>query len=179
MPSQKKSAIIKHTLSASRRAVLRRIKLVVLDVDGVMTDGRMVYGPDGSLFKVFDVYDGFGISRAIGLGLKIVILSRGISDASRIRGERLGIHKIYQNAQDKRKAFDAISKDFGVSLAETCFIGDDVYDLPLLDVVAFSVAPCSAYPPILKRVDFITTLPGGRGAVREVLDMILEVQGLL
>lgn len=179
MQSRKKSEVVKHKLSARHRAILKKIKLLVLDVDGVMTDGRMVYAPDGSLFKFFDVYDGFGITRAIELGLKIVILSRGNSDASRVRGEKLGIHKVYQNARDKREAFDAISKDFDVTLAQTCFIGDDVYDLPLLDVVGFSAAPCSAYPPVLKRVDFVTSLPGGRGAVREVIDMILDVQGLL
>lgn len=179
MPSRKKSVTLKHAIPASVRNRLRRIRLVVLDVDGVLTDGRMVYTEDGVQLKFFDVYDGFGIARAVEKGLHLAILSRGKSGATKIRCSRLGIRNIYQGVQNKLETFNEICVTFGVTPEQCCFVGDDVYDLPVLDAVGFSVAPASAFPPIKRKVDFVTTLPGGRGAVREILDMILEAQELI
>ena len=153
--------------------------MVILDVDGVMTDGRMVFGSNGFEMKFFDVYDGYGITRAIGLGLQIAIISRGTSEVTAHRAKQLGITEFHQRALDKVEAFNEIRRKYSFSPDEVCFIGDDEYDLGLLRIVGLSAAPPTAYPAVLKEVDFVTTAAGGRGCVREVLDMILRARKLL
>ena len=153
--------------------------MVVLDVDGVMTDGRMIYGTNGFEMKFFDVYDGFGITRAIDKGLLMAIISRGTSEITAHRAKVLGITEFHQRALDKAAVFNEISAKYSLNKQEVCFIGDDEYDLPLLKIVGLSVAPKTAYPSVLSEVDYITRAAGGRGAVREVLDMILKAKRLL
>jgi 3-deoxy-D-manno-octulosonate 8-phosphate phosphatase (KDO 8-P phosphatase) len=172
LPTKNKS----RKISQSR---LAKIKLVCLDVDGVMTDGRMVYGINGVEMKFFDVYDGFGITRAIEKGLRLAVISRGASDITTRRASALGINDIQQRSLDKLKTAEELMKKYHISAEETCFIGDDEYDLGLLREVGVSAAPCTAYPAVLSEVDIVTKTPGGRGAVREVLDMILRAKKLI
>ncbi|MFI5252416.1 MAG: KdsC family phosphatase [Bacteroidota bacterium] len=160
-------------------ARLAKIKLVILDVDGVMTDGRMVYGVNGIDLKFFDVYDGFGITRAIEKGLRLAIISRGASEVSLKRANALGITDVQQRASDKLKVAEEMFASYNLDPSEVCFIGDDEYDLGLLRAVGVSAAPGTAYPPVRAEVDIVTKAPGGRGAVREVLDMILRAKNLL
>jgi 3-deoxy-D-manno-octulosonate 8-phosphate phosphatase (KDO 8-P phosphatase) len=161
------------------RARLANIKLVILDVDGVMTDGRMVYGANGLELKFFDVYDGFGISRAIEKGLHIAVISRGESDISLRRTRALGITDVVQRSLDKLKTAEEMMAKYRITASEVCFIGDDEYDLGLLRAAGISAAPHTAYPPVLAEVDLVTKAAGGRGAVREVLDLILKAKKLI
>jgi 3-deoxy-D-manno-octulosonate 8-phosphate phosphatase (KDO 8-P phosphatase) len=161
------------------RAQLAKIKLVILDVDGVMTDGRMVYGVNGVEMKFFDVYDGFGITRAIDKGLRLAVISRGESDISLRRARALGIPDIVQRSLDKLKTAEEIMAKYQIATSEVCFIGDDEYDLGLLRAAGIGVAPRTAYPPVLAEVDMVTKAAGGRGAVREVLDLILKAKKLI
>jgi 3-deoxy-D-manno-octulosonate 8-phosphate phosphatase (KDO 8-P phosphatase) len=171
--------VIKRSSRKISNTRLTKIKLVILDVDGVMTDGRMIYGVSGVELKSFDVYDGFGIARAIEKGLQLAVISRGLSDISERRAKALGITEIHQRSFDKLKTAEGIMKSMGVDFSEVCFMGDDEYDLGLLQKAGISAAPCTAYPPVLAEVDYITRAAGGRGAVREVLDMILKSKRLI
>jgi 3-deoxy-D-manno-octulosonate 8-phosphate phosphatase (KDO 8-P phosphatase) len=161
------------------RANLANIKLVILDVDGVMTDGRMVYGINGVEMKFFDVYDGFGITRAIEKGLRLAVISRGESEISLRRARALGITDVVQRSFDKLKTAEEMMAKYRITASEVCFIGDDEYDLSLLRASGVSAAPRTAYPPVLAEVDLVTKAAGGHGAVREVLDLILKAKKLI
>lgn len=163
----------------SLRNRLRQIRLMILDVDGVMTDGRIIYGSDGVEFKTFHVHDGYGIFRARSLGLKFAIISGRTSRVTALRAKRLGIADVIQGAEDKVKACDKILAKQRIKLREVCFIGDDEFDLPLLRRVGLSAAPRDAIAAVRRQVDFVTKASGGRGAVREVVDMILRAKRLL
>jgi 3-deoxy-D-manno-octulosonate 8-phosphate phosphatase (KDO 8-P phosphatase) len=139
----------------------------------------MVYGINGVEMKFFDVYDGFGITRAIEKGLRLAIISRGASDITAKRATALGIKDIQQRSFDKLKTAQGLMKKYHITADETCFVGDDEYDLVLLREVGVSAAPCTAYPTVLSKVDIVTRTPGGRGAVREVLDLILKAKKLI
>jgi 3-deoxy-D-manno-octulosonate 8-phosphate phosphatase (KDO 8-P phosphatase) len=150
--------------------------MIILDVDGVLTDGGMIYGSDASDYRVFDVYDGYGISRAIRSDLTVAIISRGKSDAVSARANALGIQEVHQGVTAKEDVFADLIKKYGIEPAQTCFMGDDEPDLPLLRLVGVGAAPSSAYYTVLREVEFITESPGGRGAVRELIDAILDAK---
>ena len=158
---------------------LKKIRLVLLDVDGVLTDGRIIIGNVGLAItetKFFDSHDGFGIRRAIESGLRVGILTGRRSELVEARARELGITDIYQGIEDKMKAY-ADMKDFTkLRDDEICYVGDDIPDLPLLETVGFSAASSDAVAEVRSEVDFITDHAGGRGAVREILDMILKAQ---
>jgi 3-deoxy-D-manno-octulosonate 8-phosphate phosphatase (KDO 8-P phosphatase) len=158
---------------------LKKIRMVLLDVDGVLTDGRISIGNVGlaiTEMKFFDSHDGFGIKRAIDLGLRIGILTGRRSELVESRARELGITDIYQGLEDKMSAYDDVKNYAGVRDDEICYIGDDIPDLPVLSKVGFSAAPAGAMADILAEVDYIAKKDGGRGAVREILDMILKAQ---
>ena len=159
----------------SRR--LLRVKLFLVDVDGVMTDGRIVYGNYGDELKFFDVQDGFGMVLLRRAGLKTVIVSGKKSRVNPRRVKELGVDKLYQNAFDKLKILEQILKKFKVKADEVCYIGDDLIDLPVLKRVGFSAAPANAVDEVKKAVHHCTEKPGGRGAARELAEMILKAQG--
>ncbi|HLX13520.1 MAG TPA: HAD hydrolase family protein [Bacteroidota bacterium] len=165
-------------ISASLRELLRGIKLVILDVDGVLTDGRMIYGSDATEYRLFDVHDGYGISAAIAAGMHFAIVSRGNSNAVAVRAKMLGITELHQGVRSKDEVLPALLKKFGVTAEEACFMGDDEPDLPLLKIVGVSAAPSTAYHTVLKHVDLVTAAGGGRGAVRELIDEILRAKKL-
>ncbi len=166
-------------ISAGLGRKLRSIRMVVLDVDGVMTDGRIIYGSDGTEYKSFHVHDGYGIFRARAAGLKFAIISGRTSRVTTYRARRLGIGEVHQGADDKLKPYRILKARHKLKDREICFIGDDEFDLPLLDVVGFSAAPGDAIAEVKKRVDYVAHASGGRGAVREIVDMILRSRGLL
>ncbi len=153
--------------------------MVILDVDGVLTDGRIIYDANGLEYKCFNVHDGYGISRARDLGLKFALLSGRISKVVNHRARRQKITEVYQGAPDKVAVFRKIKREHKLEDKEFCFIGDDEFDLPLLDIVGFSAAPHDAIEHVRQRVDYVTKMDGGRGAVREVLDMILRARKLI
>ena len=153
--------------------------MIILDVDGVLTDGRIVIGSDGTDYKNFHAHDGYGITRALAAGIRLTVISGRRSEVTSHRMKKLGIREFYQNRMDKVKVYRMLKKKHRLHDRETCFIGDDEFDLPLLSIVGFSAAPCDAMPTVLKSVDFISSKKGGRGAVREIIDYILHAKKLL
>jgi len=141
-----------------------------------MTDGQIILDNKGNEIKSFHVRDGHGIKLAKRAGIEVAIITGRRSEVVKRRAVELGIKEVYQNALNKVDAYERILKKFGLKDEEVAFIGDDINDLPLLKRVGLSVAVADADAHILKRVDLVTEIPGGRGAVREVIDMILRAQ---
>jgi 3-deoxy-D-manno-octulosonate 8-phosphate phosphatase (KDO 8-P phosphatase) len=157
--------------------ILKKIKVIAMDVDGVMTDGRIIYDGDGKELKFFDVQDGFGIARARHAGLKTAVISARSCMAVKARAKDLKFDKVYLDAYPKISAYEKMLKSFGVGDEEVCFIGDDIPDHAILSRVGFAVAVANAVPEVKKVADHVTRASGGRGAVREVVEMILKAQG--
>jgi len=153
--------------------------MVLLDVDGVLTDGRIIFGNDGTEYKCFDAHDGYGITRALEYKLKLAVISGKTSKVTKLRMKRLGVKELYQNTMDKVSIYQKLKKKYRLRDDEICFIGDDEFDLPLLKKVGFSAAPCDAMSIVRHGVDYVTKSAGGRGAVREVIDMILQSKNLI
>lgn len=156
---------------------LRRVKMLLLDVDGVMTDGGLYYSAEGIELKRFHAHDGYGIVRAHEHGIRIGLISGRSSPIVEARARVLKIDDVYLDAMDKVTPFRELQKKYGFTEEQTAFLGDDLFDLPLLEIVGFSAAPANAMSGVKRRVDYVTRLAGGNGAVREVVDLILSAQG--
>ncbi len=156
----------------------KRIKLLIMDVDGVLTDGRIILDDRGRELKFFDVKDGHGIALAHRAGLPTAIISGRNSKVVNIRARELGIKIVYQNSLDKLKSYESILKKIGLKDEEVAFIGDDLIDIPLLKKVGFSIAVADALPYVKDAADMVTKKRGGRGAVREAIEFILDAKGL-
>jgi 3-deoxy-D-manno-octulosonate 8-phosphate phosphatase (KDO 8-P phosphatase) len=157
--------------------VFRRVKGVAMDVDGVLTDGTFWWGSAGEEMKRFCFADVTGIGLARGAGLPIALIS-GESSASgkslvQRYADKLGIGHVYAGCHDKAAALREFAAAHSLDLDEVCFIGDDVIDIPAMSAAGVAVAPSDAHPAALARAAYVTTAPGGRGAVREVLDFIV------
>jgi len=157
---------------------IRSVKLLLLDVDGVMTDGRITIDNNGVESKSFHVRDGHGIKLLQRAGVKVGIITGRDSKVVLHRAAELGIEIIYQGMKVKMEAFNRILEDEKLSANEVAYVGDDVVDLPVLRESGFSVAVADASHVITPHVDYVTKKCGGRGAVREVTDLILEGKGL-
>ena len=157
---------------------LKKIKLFVLDVDGVMTDGSIILGSDGTEYKAFNVKDGSGISIAHHAGMKFAILSGRYSKVIDIRAEELKIEAVYQNILVKIEAYEDIKDKFCLKDEEICFVGDEIIDIPVMNKCGFSSAPADACAEARKAADHICRSFGGRGCVRETIEMVLKAQGL-
>ncbi|MDD4203115.1 MAG: HAD hydrolase family protein [Candidatus Omnitrophica bacterium] len=155
----------------------KKVKLLLLDIDGVMTDGKLHYTNNGDEFKSFDVTDGLGIVIAQRKGLKCAILTAKQSNIVTKRAADLGIEKVYQGYHFKIEVLEDIKKTFKVSEEEICFVGDDIIDISVLKVVGFAVAVKNAREEVRAVADHITQAEGGNGAVREVCEVILKTQG--
>lgn len=158
-------------LNAAKRA--RRIKYLILDVDGVMTDGGLYYSADGVELKRFNAQDGYGIVRARECGLGIGIISGRETPIVAARARVLGIDDVYQGAADKVEAMRGIQARYYLKDEEIAYIGDDLFDLPLLGAVGLSAAPKNARPEVRRKVHYVTSAAGGEGAVRELIDFLL------
>jgi len=154
----------------------KRVKVMIFDVDGVLTDGSLTYSADGEATKTFFVLDGLGIQLLAKTGVVTAIISARKSPIVVRRAADLGIHHVYQGIHDKRVAFAQLLIETGVTAEECGYIGDDVIDLPLLTKVGFAVAVPSGHPEVQHRVHYVTRAPGGRGAVREVCDLVMRAQ---
>lgn len=148
-----------------------------MDVDGVLTDGRIIYTNSGDEMKFFDVTDGMGLSLFSRAGLKTAILTAKKSKIVTKRAKDLHIDKSYQNALCKADAYEKILSDFRVIPEEVCFIGDDLVDLPVLKKAGLAVAVSNAAPEVIEAAHYVTSKGGGRGAVREIIEIILKAQG--
>lgn len=156
---------------------LRQIKLIVLDVDGVLTDGMIIVNDDGVESKNFYVRDGLAIAVAVQKGMKFAIISGRYSKVVELRANELGIHDVHQNAMHKLKVFESILVKQNLTAQEAAFMGDDVNDMEVLEQAGFSAAPADADEPVKSSVNWISNYGGGKGAVREMIEMILKEQG--
>ena len=158
------------------QAELRRVRLLVLDVDGVLTDGRLFYGPKGELLKAFHVRDGHGIKQVAAAGVAIAIISGRKSEAVLRRARGLGIRYVTQGAADKLVALRKLAKARGVSLEDCACVGDDTPDAPILAAAGLGIAVADAHQDALDAADLVTTRAGGCGAVREVCDWLIAAR---
>ncbi len=156
---------------------ISKIRLILLDVDGVLTDETLRYGPDGEEIKVFNVKDGLGIKLAQAAGLAIGIISSRSSAALNRRAHELGIEVVYQGYKKKIDAYQQIKRELFVSDELIAYVGDDLPDLGIIREVGFAIAVENACEEVKNAADFITNKPGGRGAVRDIIEMILREQG--
>lgn len=154
----------------------RRIKMLITDIDGVMTDGRIVYSIYGDELKFFDVTDGFGISLLNRAGIKTVIITAKKSRIVKMRARDLKVLKAYAGFIDKLIPFNDVLKRYNIPPEEICFIGDDLIDVPILRRVGLAVSVPNAVAEVKAIAHHITLKPGGRGAVRELCDLILKSQ---
>jgi 3-deoxy-D-manno-octulosonate 8-phosphate phosphatase (KDO 8-P phosphatase) len=155
----------------------RRIRLILLDVDGVLTDGTVDIHATGGESKPFFVRDGLGMVWARREGIEVGLLSGRPSDATTRRAGELGLRIVWQGGNDKRDAFATILSSHGFAADEVAYMGDDLVDLPILAQAGLSTAPADAVDAIRSHVDWISRHPGGRGAVRELVELILGAQG--
>lgn len=154
----------------------KKIKLLLLDVDGVLTDGRIVYDSHGRDLKFFDVHDGLGVYVLHKSGIKTVLITAKGSKAIKPRAKDMRVAEVFSDVFPKTKVLDRILKKYKVSLDEICFMGDDLVDLALMRKVGLPVAVANASADIKEAALYITNRLGGRGAVREVAEMILKSQ---
>ena len=152
---------------------MHQIKAIAMDVDGVLTDGGVWWGPNGEEWKRFHFADIMGLSLARKSGMAIALLSGEDSPLVDRLAEKLGITDVYKGCKDKASALRAFSERHGLRLQEICFIGDDVNDLAALAIVGLSACPADARPSVRENCQVVTKLAGGNGAVREVVDMLL------
>ncbi|MBP3038575.1 HAD hydrolase family protein [Bacillaceae bacterium Marseille-Q3522] len=155
---------------------MNKIKLIVLDVDGVLTDGRLYIGSDGSEWKAFHTLDGMGISLAHSAGLKTAIITGRKSQAVKTRAADLQIDYVYEGVHDKLSVLEEITADMGIGFEEVCYMGDDLNDIPVLAAAGLSFAPENATRFVKQYTDFVTRASGGNGAVREMIDYLLNQQ---
>lgn len=153
------------------------IKLLVLDVDGVMTNGKLYVNDLGAEFKAFDVKDGLGIKALTNAGIEVAIISARDSKAVEYRAENLGLKKVYLGKEDKKEILLKLIKDMGLGRGQVCCMGDDLPDIPMFKHAGLSITVADACIEIRQLADLITHNPGGQGAVREAAELILKAQG--
>ena len=161
------------------RAKAKNIKFLLLDVDGVMTDGRIILDNLGNELKAFHVRDGHGIKLAQKAGIIVGIITGRKSDVVNVRARELGIQEVHQGAHEKIAVYDALIAKYGFRDSEVAYIGDDVVDVDIFKRVGMAVAVADSDPAIKSHADMVTRAEGGRGSVREVINIILKSQGKL
>lgn len=161
----------------SKRVNLADIQLLVLDVDGVLTDGTLIINADGSESKSFNTLDGHGIRMWQRAGLKVVFLSGRPSEPTRYRAEELEIDHVFQDCHNKLEVFESLLKQLGLSADKVAYVGDDLPDLPVIKCTGFGVAVANAVDEVKQYADYVTARRGGDGAVREVIEYILKSTG--
>ena len=181
------STILSHAMPAARStlrtprpaistAAWARIRLLALDVDGVLTDGTVQVSSDGTESKSFSVLDGLGLARVLKAGFIVAWISGRPSGASRVRAAELKITHLIEGRTDKLTALQELAATLGLAAAECAYMGDDDIDAPAIAWAGVGIAPAGAMPPALAAADLVPTRPGGRGAVREVCDLLLEAR---
>ena len=150
------------------------IKLIAFDVDGVLTDGSFWWGPNGEEWKRFHFADIMGLSLARKAGLRLALISGEDSPLVDRLAAKMQITEVRKNTKDKAGALRSLAELHGLSLAEVCFMGDDVNDLPALEIAGLAAAPADAQPSVRGKCHFVSTARGGNGAVRELIEMVLS-----
>ena len=157
----------------------RRVRLVILDVDGVLTDGGLTFDNRGEEYKTFSSLDGHGVRMLLDCGIDVAVITGRQSGIVEHRMRDLGVRRIYQGSRDKLPAFERLLADTGLEAGQAAYVGDDLPDLPIMRRVGFSIAVQNAHAFVKQHSDWVTTALGGHGAVREVSDYLLHAQGLL
>ncbi|MGD2082088.1 MAG: HAD family hydrolase [Chromatiales bacterium] len=155
------------------------VRLVIFDVDGVLTDGGLFYGDDGQEYKAFHSKDGHGMKMLQASGVEIGIITARTSEVVRIRMESLGIERVFQGQLEKLPAYERLKGATGLSDEQIAYVGDDVVDLPIMVRVGLAVAVQDAHPLVKRHAHWQTPSRGGRGAARDVCELLMEAQGTL
>lgn len=155
----------------------RAIRLLVLDVDGVLTDGRLWYGNDGAELKAFDIQDGLGIKLLMRGGVDVAIITGRTSQLVARRGAELGIRRVVQGREDKLVALNEMCAELGIGLAEIAYMGDDLPDLSAIRAVGLGITVANGHAAVVPHAALQTRRSGGNGAVREICDLLLHAQG--
>jgi len=156
-----------------------RIRLLIFDVDGVLTDGSLFLGDDGQEYKAFNSRDGHGIKMLLKYGVEVAIITGRTSQVVEHRMANLGITHIYQGKRDKLPAYEELRAKLGISPEETAYVGDDVVDLPVMRRVGLAIAVQDAHPLVRQHSHWQTASAGGRGAARDVCEMLMAAKGVL
>ena len=159
-----------------RRTEPSAIELLVLDVDGVLTDGRLYYSARGEVLKVFDVKDGYGIKRLMKAGIAVAIISGRRSAMVTRRARDLGIKHVFQGDSDKLPIFERLRKRLKVAASACAIVGDDLPDIPVMRAAGLAFAVADAHPAAIHAADMVTPLGGGRGAVRSICDLLVAAR---
>jgi 3-deoxy-D-manno-octulosonate 8-phosphate phosphatase (KDO 8-P phosphatase) len=157
----------------------KHIKLVIFDVDGVMTDGSLFMGDNGEEYKAFNSQDGHGMRMLQDDGVQAAIITGRSSQVVKHRMKDLGVEHIYQGYRDKRPAFEALLEIVKLDVSQLAYVGDDVVDLPIMSRVGLAIAVQDAHPFVKQHAHWVTSRGGGRGAVRDVCEMLLAARGTL
>lgn len=165
------------TLSDLLRARAKKLRLLILDVDGVLTDGKLFFDAQGVEYKSFHARDGHGIKLLQQSGVKVAVISGRNSAVVALRMQSLGVELVYQGHENKVAAFNEILQRLALEPEQVAHVGDDVLDLPLMVRVGLAIAVQDAHFTVKKHAHWCTQLPGGNGAVREVCDLIMQAQG--
>ena len=155
----------------------RKIRLLILDVDGVQTDRGIYVSSDGASMRRYDIRDGTGVTVALDAGLHVAFISGKGSPSIRARAEELGVEDVYENMRDKTPAYEELKAKHGLADEEIAYVADDVIDLPVMRRVGLPVAVADAAVEVLAAATRVTIRPGGHGAVREAVEFILHAQG--
>jgi 3-deoxy-D-manno-octulosonate 8-phosphate phosphatase (KDO 8-P phosphatase) len=166
---------VKRIASAVRRKA-EKVRLLLLDVDGVLTDGRIVIDDRGRETKHFDVRDGQGIALLMQAGILVGFITARKSKVVDFRARELGVKIVHQGVQSKAHAYRAIQQETGIAEAQIAYVGDDILDLAILDRVGLAITVGDGWPQLFPLVDYVTEALGGRGAVREVAELLLKSQ---
>ncbi len=164
-----------------RKDILQRaqkIKLLIMDVDGVLTDGKIILDAQGNELKFFDVQDGLGVVLLKRLGFKTAIITAKGSKVVEERAKHMEVDKLYQDARHKIKAYEQLLKEFKLKDVNACFIADELIDISVMKRVGLAVAVANAVPELKRQAHYITKRLGGAGAVREIVEIILKSQNL-
>jgi 3-deoxy-D-manno-octulosonate 8-phosphate phosphatase (KDO 8-P phosphatase) len=156
---------------------LEQINTVVLDMDGVLTDGSVLINESGDHLRIMNIKDGYALQHAVKSGLNIAIISGGSSEGARLRFEKLGITEVHLGVAHKEERLKEVVEKFGVTLENVLYMGDDIPDYKVMEMAGIGACPADAAHEIRHIADYISKKEGGRGCVREVLEMILRLKG--
>ncbi|MFZ0792022.1 MAG: 3-deoxy-manno-octulosonate-8-phosphatase KdsC [Chromatiaceae bacterium] len=156
-----------------------KIRLVIFDVDGVLTDGSLYLGDDGQEYKAFNSRDGHGMVTLQETGVRLAVITGRSSEVVRIRMESLGVTHVFQGRRDKMPAYEELKDAVSLTDDQIAYVGDDVVDLPVMRRVGLAIAVADAHPLVRQHAHWSTGMGGGRGAAREVCELIMEAQGTL
>lgn len=163
-------------MKSALRSCARDLRLAIFDVDGVLTDGRLYLLPDGQELKVFDARDGLGLKQLMKSGVQVAIISGRSSSVVEERIRSLGIEHLYQGHEEKLSVFEQLLQKASVSASQVAFTGDDVLDIPVMEAAGIGFAVADAHPAVRRIADHVTANRGGRGAVREICDLVMAAQ---